>query len=373
MTPEELQQAVGLMERSGLERSRQMLLQAGDALSATLRRVTARVITPQEYVLLVDWGASLRISRSLSHNTASNYVDSVARFGEWLNAAERGLESATAAMAEAWMRECAVNQHESTETLHLRLVAVRQFYVWREGQTGVISPMRSMKGPKRDDRSARKYSKAQLKKIFSSCDLETVLGRRDYAILLFFLYTGARRMEVASLTLQQIELRERVGAVRFVGKGSKERTVSFEGAVVDALKVWLMDRDAMGAQGNNVFVGIKGPKQYQALGSFGLHQVIRRAHRKARINLSDGMALHTLRVTFATALYDQKIGLEEIRDIMGHRDINTTRKYIAISERQLRTRLSSGFLDEIMGTTKKLPGYIEQHINRGRKRDDDGE
>lgn len=320
--------------------------------------------------MLVDWAAYLRISRSLSHNTVSNYAESVCGFAEWANSAGIGLAAASAGDVDSWMRDCAVNRHESPETLHLRLVAVRQFYSWREGQTGKLSPVRNMKGPKREDRAARKYTKSQLKKILSSCNRDTVLGRRDYAILLFFLYTGARRMEICTLKLQQIELRERVGAVRFSGKGSKERLVSFEGHVIEALRAWLADRDALDVSHNHVFVGLGGPSPRQPLLAHGLHQVIRRAHRKARINLPDGMALHTLRVTFATALYDQGVGMEEIRDIMGHRDINTTRKYIAISDRQLSTRLASGFLDQVMGTTKKLPGYVQQHLNRGRTHDE---
>jgi len=60
-----------------------------------------------------------------------------------------------------------------------------------------------------------------------------------------------------------------------------------------------------------------------------------------------GKALHALRATYATAMYDQSGDIRTVQVLLGHNDINTTEQYIAVSQRQLRSRLSANYFDDI--------------------------
>ncbi|HSX64295.1 MAG TPA: site-specific integrase, partial [Pseudoxanthomonas sp.] len=60
--------------------------------------------------------------------------------------------------------------------------------------------------------------------------------------------------------------------------------------------------------------------------------------------------IHRFRVTFATQLYDDGADIETIRALMGHESIETTRRYLAVSERARRTRLSADRQHRVLGT-----------------------
>ena len=56
------------------------------------------------------------------------------------------------------------------------------------------------------------------------------------------------------------------------------------------------------------------------------------------------------RVTFATALYDDGTDIERIRIVMGHESIETTRGYLAVSNRQRSVRLAPTRQHAALGT-----------------------
>lgn len=331
-----------------------MLRSAGDETSRVLIRIDRRRLTNEQRRELTEWAALLRINRGLSPNTVGNYVDDAAEMLEWLNAKGIAVDAVSGSDIEAWQQDLYVLGRQGNATRRLKLVAARGYFAWRETAGHGQSPARGLKGPKRARRQARKYTTEQLRKIFAACDLESVKGRRDAALLQFFYATGARRGEVAKLNLDQVELRERVGRVRFHGKGNKERTVSFEGPVVNSLRRWLADRDAMSlADRDAIFVGLTSDDKGRRLGISGINGVMRSATRKAGVK-ADGaaVALHRLRSSFATDLYDAGYDIRTIQLLLGHDDIRTTEQYIAISERQLKARMPADRIREVTGEDK---------------------
>lgn len=349
-----------------------VLMTAQDELGRVMRRIARRQLSHEQRGYIDSWALWLRINRGLQPTTAANYVEAVAEFAEWTN--ERGAgawpQPVTPDVVNDWQQHQALALRLTPEARHVKLVALRQVYRWGAAMKGWSDPTAGIAGPKRRERVPRKFSRNQLQRLFATCDRGTIKGRRDYAVLLFFLATGARRSEVAGLTLQQLELRSKVGAVRFVGKGSKERMVAFEGEAVDALRAWLADLDGIDRPDPAaVFVALGGGHRGRRLGTGGLHDILQRAAKKAAMTLGEGQALHRLRATFATALYDQTRDIERVRIAMGHDDINTTREYLAISDTQMQTRLSGDFLAGVTGASRPLPLWL-QHQQRARGNDD---
>ena len=322
---------------------------------------------PDEYIeKLVLWISHLRINRGLSTNTVGNYLHGIFNFMLWLKENEIELLKVQASNITRWQQYCFVTKNECTKTRALNLIAVRRFYAWIELEGGIVNPARSVQGPKKDKRIPRKYSSDQLKRLFAVHDTDKIIGARDFAILLFLYSTGARRTEIVNLELSQIELEKRVGTVRFFGKGAKERVLTFEGPAVVALRHWLYLRDTLTViDHESVFIGVNGRNKCKRLGFSGLSDVLKRAAKKAGIRgVHDGdLGLHKMRVTFATDLYDQGIDLETIRILMGHNDINTTREYLAITERQLKTRMPTARVNNLLGHQKEMPRYVTNKIN----------
>lgn len=343
-----------------------MVVGAGKAAAGALRRAHGRAIDGEQYGLMVGWVGYMIIQQGLQHTTAQNYLDAI---GEWLvqlNREEVAVGDAVGMDLENWNKSLYLLGAQHSRTRNGKLTAVRQFYKWRELQGMGMNPMGSVRSPKIDKKMPRKYSDAQLKALFTACDRETPMGKRDYAILLMFYATGARRMEVASLRLDQLTVQQRVARVKFEGKGCKERVVSFEGEAVKALGEWLMERDRYEVMDlDAVFIGLTGRNKGGRLGENGLDDVLYRAVRKSRIHVESGMALHTLRVNFATDLYDLGEDIETLRFLMGHEEIETTRRYIAISDRRQRTRMPSSRLGELTGGKRSGPPMWFEQQQRG--------
>ncbi len=309
---------------------------------------------------LVQWGVYLRVVRGLAEFSVKNYLVGVLEFLGWLASCELTPAEVTPAVVERWQKSLYMDRRWGASTRLQALSAVRVWFAWRCELAGAPSPLVSVRGPKRERHVPRKFSNDQLKVMFRSCDLDTSIGKRDLAMLVMFYATGMRRYEMATLTLDQLELAERVGRVRIRGKGAKEREVSFESPVVGALSSWLHERDRLHPVDNAVWLSMSRESRGSALGERGIEGVVGRAKAKAKIRAA-GKAVHALRVTFATALYDEGVDLERIRILMGHESIETTRRYIAVSERQHRTRLSGQHMHDLLGTRNAGMPLWAQH------------
>lgn len=317
----------------------QLLAGAGPELAGTLRALRRRRAAMHHREELLAWAAFARIGRGLAERTVSRYLAAVAEFLDWLEQKGTTLAQATAPDVRAWTFALFV-AHQSAATRGIKVVALRSFFRWRAENGLGCDAAASVPLPRREHRVPRKFTVAQLDRIFSTCDRTTVRGRRDFALLAFLLGTGARRGEVAGLTLEHIELGQRGGAVRFFGKGSRERIVTFDSAVADSLRLWLSDRDALGPLHPGVFIALTGRAKCAPLGPTGIDRVLRRRLVAAGVRVAPGQCLHLVRSTYATALLDQGFGVEEIRITLGHADLRTTQRYLALSERSARVRLN---------------------------------
>ena len=351
---------------------RDLLRDAGDEVSRVLRVIDRQGLSAANVALLERWAGDMRISRGLAPNTVGNYLEAVWRLLRWLETQGVALEEAGPEDIEAWNRDLYLVSREKTKTRTLRLTAVRQFFAWRERLGMGLSPARSIPGPRREKRVARKYTRTQVQRMLAACDRETLMGCRDYSVIMFLLATGARRMEVAGLRMDQIELRPRSGAVRFEGKGAKERIITFEGPAIAALRDWLAMREGLPEilDTDSVWLGLTGRSRGQAFGPAGLWGVIQRAMKAAGIKAEPGMGLHRFRITFATMLYDEcNYDVRVIQRLMGHEDIETTVQYIAVSDTVTRARMPGSVLAKLSGDTSYDTPLWLKHRQRNGQRD----
>jgi len=102
--------------------------------------------------------------------------------------------------------------------------------------------------------------------LLASPDRTTVLGRRDYALLLFLYNSGARADEAARLTIGDLELPS--SSVRILGKGGKQRHCPLWRLTVAELTVLIRGRNGS----DRVFLNRYG----QPMTRFGIHTLVER-------------------------------------------------------------------------------------------------
>ena len=110
--------------------------------------------------------------------------------------------------------------------------------------------------------------------------------------------------------------------------------------------------------------------EYDANKKLTLSGVERRVRQAARTAGLRQWGVHRFRVTFATLLYDDGAGIEEIRNLLGHESIETTRRYIDVSERARKTRLSASAQHVALGTRNTSgPRWLAAALGGGQHRE----
>lgn len=136
---------------------------------------------------------------------------------------------------------------------------------------------------------------------------------------------GLRASEVLNLRVGDIDSSRMLLWVRH-GKGNKDRGVPLSPALLEALRThWRQRRPTTW-----LFAG-KTPSGQRSLGA--LQRVIRRAVVVA--GFSKKVSLHTLRHSYATHLLEAGVDLLTIQRLLGHRDLQTTARYVHLTAPQL--------------------------------------
>lgn len=333
-----------------------------EAITSVLSGPACHALPEDWKALLHSWGEYLAINEGHSPRTVENYLRGAGRWMVYLRGQEIDLGQAQSSDVQAWQRAMYTEQGTVSATRSLNLTAVRRFYSWRENSGEPGNPAKNIRGPRKPERKPKKFTDEQLRAIFMSCNREKAMGRRDFALLLLIFNTGMRLSEVVGLKLHNLVLKVNVGVVRVFGKGARERILSFEGPAVEALRVWIADRAQIaGQEVETVFVGLSGKEKGQPLGRSGIEGVLNRALKNANIKkiASDPCGVHRLRSNFATALYDAGKDIKTIQHLLGHKRIETTELYIAISDRQLQQRLPADKTMELIGSERHVPRYVE--------------
>jgi site-specific recombinase XerD len=186
-------------------------------------------------------------AENLSPATQYAYGGSVEQLGLFL--AAKGMPQDVANIRrehiEAFITE--LLETRKPTTAHFRYRSVQAFWKWllEEGEIAE-SPMRNMKPPKLPEAPPAVLSEPEIRKLLATCQSDQSLeGRRDYAILMAFVDTGARRAEIANLRFDPSgELGYRRGdrKLRVLGKGGRERDLPIGNKTISAIDRYLRRR-----------------------------------------------------------------------------------------------------------------------------------
>lgn len=173
----------------------------------------------------------------------------------------------------------------------------------------------------------------EAKKILEAPDIESEIGYRDRTILEVLYATGIRKAELLALNVADINLEEQL--LRVVhGKGAKDRVVPLSPIACQFLETYLhaiRPEFVRGRAIDALFISTESNR----LGRTTLDAIIEKYRRKARIKKK--VTPHVWRHTCATHLLQGKANLRHVQELLGHRDITTTQKYLRLTITELKT------------------------------------
>ena len=150
---------------------------------------------------------------------------------------------------------------------------------------------------------------------------------RDNAIVTLFLGTGIRISECVGLNLEDFDFSQ--NAFKVTRKGGNQTVLYFSNEVAEALKKWIKKRATLGldADENAMFISL----QKKRISVRAVEDLVKKFAKEA--TPLKKISPHKLRSTFGTNLYRETNDIYIVADVLGHKDVNTTKKhYAAISE-----------------------------------------
>lgn len=154
---------------------------------------------------------------------------------------------------------------------------------------------------------------------------------RDLALLTLLLGTGIRVSECVGLNLGDIDFNN--GGIRIHRKGGKEVTVYFGSEVEMALLDYLDERNQIiPASGHEdaLFLSL----QNKRLSVRSVENLVKKYAQL--VTPLKKITPHKLRSTYGTNLYRETGDIYLVADVLGHSDVNTTKKHYAALEDQRR-------------------------------------
>ena len=157
---------------------------------------------------------------------------------------------------------------------------------------------------------------------------------RDLAIVTLLLGTGIRVSECVGLDIQDVDFKN--NAIKVTRKGGNEMTLYFGEEVEIALKEYLytIRKTTTPLSGHEDALFLSTQKK--RMGVQAIENMVKKYAGEVTPNKK--ITPHKLRSTYGTALYKETSDIYLVAEVLGHKDVNTTKKhYAAIDENRRRT------------------------------------
>ncbi len=295
-------------------------------------RTDVSTLTPIE-LCLHRYQAYLFKQRNLTKETVSYYVYYVRRFLQYcfgscaVHLCELSAQDVTGfARAEASRLNC-------PRTMRTVTTSMRSFLRYVHGQARHM-PDLAGQVPKVASPSFKTIPRAiapdEVEKLLRCIDRGTAIGKRNYAILLLLSRLGLRAIEVSKLSLDDFDWKH--AAVTVTLKGGRRSLYPLSDQIGQAIVDYLQHARPQSSQ-RRVFLRTCAP--FHGISTSSVRQVVRSCIELAGVE-SPTKGPHQFRHGLATQMLRCGAALDEIGDVLGHRDSDTTRIYVKVDISALR-------------------------------------
>ena len=183
------------------------------------------------------------------------------------------------------------------------------------------SPVKRTKALKEEKGDKKPFSDEEIARLREGCVTE-----REKAIFELLLSSGMRVSELCGLDRDGMDFSGRECEV--LGKGNKRRTCFFSAAAKLHLERYLESRDD---DNPALFVSTQG--KHSRIGKCGIERIVREIGRRAGVT---NVHPHRFRRTMATNNLRRGMKLEEIQQLLGHSNMDTTLIYAKVDKEMLK-------------------------------------
>ena len=274
----------------------------------------------------------LKFERNRSDLTIKNYGEDLRAFEEFYGNLDSRLswKSVDSDIIRDWM-ESMMDKGNNATSINRRLSALRSFYRFALARKLVDKdPVHGVTGPKKGRPLPQFLKENEMDRLLDAESwTESFEDVRNRTIIITFYETGIRLSELIGLDDSMMDFSNR--QLKVTGKRNKQRVIPFGEELLATLRDYMKCRGKeVILQSEALFVTAKGQRMTSSQ--------VREAVRK---NLSKVCTLkkrtpHVLRHTFATAMLNNKAGIESVKKLLGHESLSTTEIYTHTTFEQLK-------------------------------------
>ena len=274
----------------------------------------------------------LKFERNRSDLTIKNYGEDLRAFEEFYGNLEgcHSWKSVDSDVIRDWM-ESMMDKGNNATSINRRLSALRSFYRFALTRKLVDKdPVHGVTGPKKGRPLPQFLKENEMDRLLDAESwTESFEDVRDRMVIMTFYETGIRLSELIGLDDSMVDFPNR--QLKVTGKRNKQRVIPFGEELLATLRDYMKCRaKEVNLQSDALFVTAKG----QRMTSSQVREGVKR-------NLSKVCTLkkrtpHVLRHTFATAMLNNKAGIESVKKLLGHESLSTTEIYTHTTFEQLK-------------------------------------
>lgn len=228
-----------------------------------------------------------------------------------------------------------------------KLASIRSFFKYLFNHDMIKSNVASkIQTPKLHNKEIIRLEKDEVERMLDAVQSPTTFSERrknynknttirDNAIVTLFLGTGIRISELVGLNVEDFDFSQ--GAFKVTRKGGNQTILYFSKEVEDALMLWLEKRKTLNLEQeeNAMFVSLQNKRI-----------CVRAVENLVKKFAKEGCPLkkispHKLRSTFGTNLYRETRDIYIVADVLGHKDVNTTKKHYAAINEDMRKSVAN--------------------------------
>jgi integrase/recombinase XerC len=298
--------------------------------------VSEDALLPPAWIHALDaYGSHLADERMLARHTTRAYLADAAQLAAFCagfgiddpdDVEPLVLRRHLAGLAGAGYARSSVARKAATARSLFRLLCKR----------GLVAtdPAAALGTPKGERRLPKVLRRDQVETLLGVPDPATPDGQRDLVVLELLYASGARVSELVGLDVDAVELA--TGAVRLLGKGSKERLVPIGEPACLAIERYLS-----GGRPTHASAAAGAVPPALLLDGAGRRlsdRAVRRTlERCAAVAGVVGATPHTLRHSYATHLLEGGADIRSVQELLGHAALSTTQLYTHLSRDHVRT------------------------------------
>lgn len=275
----------------------------------------------------------LNYQKNYSEHTIINYKNDIEEFILFINKENiKNLIKVTYSDIRFYLMDL-YNRKYSRNSVSRKLSSLRSFYKYLLSEGDISdNPFSLVSSPKKETLLPKFLYYEELDKLFKTPDTNKSLGQRDLLILEILYATGIRVSELVNIKINDIDFYNKT--IDIIGKGNKERYVSFGEYCEDILNKYLKDgRLKLLKDNKNDYLLLNN--NGKGLTDRGVRLIIDNLINKA--SLDTNVTPHMIRHTFATHMLNEGADLLTVQELLGHANLSTTQVYTHVTDEHLRS------------------------------------